>query len=88
MKVRIRKKFLFELSKIPTGIRKEIEQFIFDEFPANPSLKYWKNIQFLKQNSKLYKIPFDEYRIALKLDNDAFVFERIRHRNDIYRINS
>ncbi|MBU2514352.1 hypothetical protein KJ966_23695 [bacterium] len=88
MKVKIRKKFLLELSKLSIGIRKDIEQFVFEEFPANPSLKYWKNVRSLKQNSNLVKILFDEYRIALKLENDAFIFERIRHRDDIYRINS
>lgn len=88
MKIRIRKKFLFELSKIPADIRAEIEHFVFETFPANPSLKYWKNISALRQNSNLFKIPFYDYRIALRKDGQAFIFERIRHRHEIYRIQS
>lgn len=88
MKVTFRKKFLFELAKLPVENRKQVEEFIFEKFPSNPSLKYWQNFQSLKQNQSIYKIPFDAYRIVLNIEDDAFVFERIRHRNDIYRLNS
>ena len=86
MKIKHRKKFLFELAKISSFDRKEIERFVFDEFPANPSLKYWSQITPLKSADNCYRIPFNEYRIALKLVGNTVIFERIRHRNDIYRL--
>ena len=86
MKVRYRKKFLFELAKIPASKRKEIEGFVFEDFPANPSFKHWQNIMPLKYDNRFLKIPFHEYRIGLQLDGDELLFERIRHRDDIYKI--
>ncbi len=88
MKITFRKKFLFELAKLPAENRKQVEKFVFEEFPSNPSLKYWQNFQTLKQNHSIYKIPFDAYRIVLNIEEETFVFERIRHRNDIYRLNT
>ena len=86
MKVKFRKKFLFELAKIPQPIRKEIEKFIFEQFPANPSIKHWQHIISLKHDESLFKIPFHDYRIGLKRTEQELIFERVRHRNDIYRI--
>ena len=88
MNVKFKKKFLFELAKVPHSIRKEIEKFVFEQFPANPSPSRWQNILPLKQDPSLFKIPFNEFRIGLKRTDRDLVFERIRHRNDIYRIQS
>ncbi len=86
MNIKFKKKFLFELAKIPQAARKEIEAFVFEKFPANPSLSNWQNIHPLKQDPSLFKIPFNEFRIGFRRTDRDLVFERIRHRNDIYRI--
>ncbi len=86
MKIEIRKKFLIELSKIQPEVRSEIEDFIFEEFPANPSIKVWDNIAALKGNDSCKKIPFGDYRIGIKVKDNSVIFERIRHYHDIYRI--
>lgn len=86
MKVKFREKFLLELAKIPSASRKEIEEFVFEKFPANPSLQQWQHVTPLKQDPALFKIPFNEYRLGLKRTDREVIFERIRHRNDIYRI--
>lgn len=86
MSVMYRRKFLFELAKIPREVREEIEQFVFEAFPANPSPDYWQNIVSLRQDTSQFKIPFYEYRIGLKRSPSGLIFERIRHKNDIYRI--
>lgn len=86
MKIKHRKKFLFELARIPSFYRKQIERFVFEDFPANPSLKYWDNIQPMRSDGSYYKIPFDQYRIAIKLEGGILIFERIRHQDDIYRL--
>lgn len=88
MTIKFKKKFLFELAKVPQHIRKEIEEFVFEQFPANPSPSRWQNIVPLKQDASLYKILFNEFRIGLRRTDRNLVFERIRHRNDIYRIQS
>lgn len=88
MKIKYRKKFLFELAKIPSPERKEIERFVFEEFPANPSPAYWKNFISLKQDSSQFKIPFHEYRMGLKRTDQNLIFERIRHKNELYRLQS
>ena len=86
MKLKYRKKFLFELAKIPHSKRKEIEEFVFEEFPANPSPTVWENIIPLRQDPSMFKVLFNEYRIGLRRTDRDLIFERIRHRNDIYRI--
>jgi mRNA-degrading endonuclease RelE of RelBE toxin-antitoxin system len=88
MKIKFRKKFLIELSKVPNASRREIEEFVFEKFPANPSLQHWRNIISLKHDPSLFKIPFNEYRLGLKRTERELIFERIRHRNDIYRIHT
>jgi len=88
MKIEIRKKFLIELSKIQPEDRAEIEDFIFEEFPANPSIKAWDNIVSLKGDDSCKKIPFGDYRIGIRIKDNTVIFERIRHCHDIYRIQS
>ncbi len=86
MKIGFRKKFLEELSKISSGTRQEIEDFVFEKLPANPTLKDWDNIEPLKGDLTFKKAFFGEYRIGIRIVGNVVIFERVRHRNDIYRI--
>ena len=85
MKIEYRKKFLKELSRIPTKIRLKIEHFVFEELPKSDTIFESGIIEQLKGYSSYYKIRFGSYRVGLKVENDIVIFERVLHRKDIYR---
>lgn len=85
MKIEYRKRFLKELSKIPSEKRKRIEKFVFEELPKINSISDTGIIEQMKGYRSYYKVRFGSYRIGLKFDNDTVVLERALHRKDIYR---
>ncbi|MBI5417564.1 plasmid stabilization system [Candidatus Poribacteria bacterium] len=54
MKVEYRKKFLKELSKIPSNIRQKIEHFVFDEFPKMSSVSESGMVEQMKGYPSFY----------------------------------
>ena len=54
MKVEYRKRFLKELAKIPSPTRKEIEAFIYEEFPKYNTIFDFKKIEQLKNYPGLF----------------------------------
>lgn len=85
MKIEYRKRFLKELSKIPSAIRLKIENFVFEELPKTKSILDVGTIEKMKGYSSYYKIRFGSYRIGLKIEKDKVILERVLHRRDIYR---
>ena len=85
MKIRYRKSFLKELSKIPSGTRSKIENFIFNELPNANSLFEIGTIEQMKGYPLYYKVRFGSYRIGLKMEDDTVILEKTLHRKDIYR---
>jgi len=85
MKVDYRKSFLRELSKIPSGARSRMENFVFEELPKANSIFEVGNIEQMKGYRSYYKVRFGSYRIGLKMENDMVILERVLHRKDIYR---
>lgn len=85
MKVEYRKKFLKDLSKIPSQVRKEIEKFVFDNFSQMNSIFESGKVEKMKGYPTFYKIRFGPYRIGIRLENDTVIFERALHRKEIYR---
>jgi len=85
MKVEYRKRFLKELSKIPSDIRMKIEKFVFEDLPSADSIHEVGVIEQMKGYRSYYKVRFGSYRIGLKVENEKAVFERALHRRDIYR---
>jgi len=85
LKTVYRKKFLKELSRIPSKTRIKIEQAVFSEIPKLEKIGSAKNIEKLKGYSSYYKIRFGDYRVGLKLENDEIVFETVLHRKEIYK---
>jgi mRNA interferase RelE/StbE len=85
VKVQYRKRFLKELAEVPAAQRREIEQFVFDEFIALQSISESGKIERMKGYPGFYKIRFGEYRVGLKLEGDTVILERVLHRKDIYR---
>ncbi len=85
MTVEYRKRFLKELARIPSSIRKEIETFVFEEFVKYDTIFESKKVEQLKNYPGFYKIRFGDYRLGIKKDGDTIIFERALHRKDIYR---
>jgi mRNA interferase RelE/StbE len=85
LKVKYRKKFLKELSSIPSSIRKKIEKYVFDTIPKSNSIHEMGKIEKLKGYTGYYKIRFGDYRVGLKVEEDLVIFERVLHRKDIYK---
>ena len=85
MKVEYRKRFLKELSKIPSETRLKIEKFVFEDLPKADSIYEIGFIEQMKGYPSYYKVRFGSYRIGLKIEKGTAVFERALHRKDIYR---
>jgi mRNA interferase RelE/StbE len=85
LKVKYRKPFLTELARIPSGPRRAIEVFAFEEAPKIDSVGASGKIQRMKGYQSSYKVRFGSYRIGLTIEEDTLVFERALHRKDIYR---
>ena len=85
MKTDYRKRFLKELSKIPTEIRSSIESFVFKKLPKANSIFELGSVEKMKGYPSYYKIRFGSYRIGLRIKNDKVILERVLHRKDIYR---
>jgi len=85
MKIYYRKRFLKDLSKIPSKTRMRMESFVFVEIPKANSLVELRKVEHLKDYPSYHKIRFGTYRIGLKLENETVVLERALHRKDIYR---
>jgi mRNA interferase RelE/StbE len=62
-----------------------MEAFAFEEAPQLASVAESGKIEQLKGYRGYYRVRFGDYRIGLRLEEDALVFERALHRKDIYR---
>ena len=78
------KKFLKDLSRIPSPFRKKIEDFVFNELPL---LKFneIESVEKMTGYSRYYKIRFGDYRMGLYFEKDTLSLERVLHRKEIYR---
>ena len=85
MKIKYRKKFLKELSKIPSGIRIKMEVFVFEELPKAQSIYKIGTIEQMRGYPFYYKVRFGSYRIGMKMEKDFITLEKALHRKDIYR---
>jgi mRNA interferase RelE/StbE len=73
------------LARIPSGPRKAIEAFVFNEIPKLNSLGASGKIESMKGYRSCYKARFGSYRIGMSLKAGTLTIERALHRKDIYR---
>ena len=85
MKISYRKKFLKELSKIPSPTRLRMETFVFEELPSANSIFEIGTVEQMKGYPTYFKVRFGPYRIGFKMENDTVILERALHRKDIYK---
>ena len=85
MRVKYHKRFLKELSKIPSKNRTKIEDFAFNEIPQSESIYQIGRLEKMKGYSSYYKVRFGVYRVGIRIEGDTVIFERVLHRKDLYR---
>jgi len=64
MKIDYRKSFLKELSKIPSGTRSRMENFVFEELPKANSIFSIGIVEQMKGYRSYYKVRFRMARIT------------------------
>ena len=85
MEVEIKKKFLKELSKIPSDYSDTIEEFIFDKLPTYDNLSEIGKVEKMTGYKNYFKIRFGDYRVGIKKENDIIIVEIVKHRKEIYK---
>ena len=85
MEIKIQKKFLKELAKIPKKERQKIEDFVFEESAAMNSLEEAGIFEKMKGYRYYYKARFGSYRVGVRYEDNILIFERVLHRKEIYR---
>lgn len=85
MIVKYRKRFLKELSKLPSKIRTQIEQFVFEDLPKLCRISELGSIEKMQGYDGFYKARFGQYRVGMYLKDNILILERVLHRKDIYR---
>lgn len=85
MIIKVNKKFLKDLAKIPANERQKIETFVFEESEKIKSLESAGIFEKLKGYQTYYRIRFGNYRVGVSYEDDTLTFERVLHRKEIYR---
>ena len=85
MIIEYRKRFLKDLSRIPSKTRNHIEQLAFEELPSLENHTSSKKIEKLKGYPNYFKIRIGSYRLGLKFERNRLILERVLHRKEIYR---
>jgi len=81
------KKFLKQLSKIPSNLRSRIEEFVFKELPLTSSISESGKLEKITGYKNFYKVRFGDYRLRIELKNKdgGFVIRTVMHRKEIYK---
>jgi mRNA interferase RelE/StbE len=85
MEVEIKKKFLKELSKLPTEYADTIEEFVFDKLQTYNNLSEIGKVEKMTGYKNYFKIRFGDYRVGIKKENDIIIIETVKHRREIYK---
>jgi len=85
MEVKIKKKFLKELSKLPNEYANTIEEFIFDKLPTYDNLSKIGKVEKMTGYKNYFKIRFGDYRVGIKKENQTIMVEIVKHRKEIYK---
>jgi mRNA interferase RelE/StbE len=83
--VKVNKKFLKDLSGIPTRDRQKIEQFVFKQSKKISSVEEGGVFEKLKGYQTYYRIRFGNYRVGVSYQDAVLTFQRGLHRKEIYR---
>ena len=84
MEVRYTKRFLKDLSKLPSKARGVIEKLVFEDLTQTESLQEVPQVKKLSMGN-YYRIRVGVYRIGLEKHGNYIVLKRVLSRKDIYR---
>ncbi len=86
-KVEYTKKFLKELSSLPSNVQKRVEAIVFHELLSENifNLGY---LEKMKGYPDKYKIRVGDYRIGITINSTtkSIICQRVAHRREIYRV--
>ena len=85
MEVEYSKKFLKDLTLLPSGRKAQIEAFAFEELPKMNSISEIGKAEKMHGYDGCYKIRFGDYRIGLFHDGKKVELKRVLNRKEIYR---
>lgn len=85
MEVEYRKKFLKELSKLPSTTADDIEEFVFDTLPKYQNLEEIGKIEKMTGYKNYFKIRFGDYRVGIQRIDQSIIIETVKHRKKIYQ---
>jgi len=83
--IKVNKKFLKDLSRIPANDRQKIEVFVFKGSEKISSIESTGQFEKLKGYQTYYRIRFGNYRVGVSYENEVLTFEQVLHRKEIYR---
>ena len=85
VEVLYQKKFLKDLSNIPSRYRSEIEHFVFDVLPHTNSLAELNKFEKMTGYENYCKARFGHYRLGVFFKDNRLELQRVLHRKEIYR---
>jgi mRNA interferase RelE/StbE len=74
--VKVNKKFLKDLSGIPTRDRQKIEQFVFKQSKKISSVEEGGVFEKLKGYQTYYRIRFGNYRVGVSYQDDVLTLAK------------
>jgi len=78
---------LSNLAKLPLPYRHQIEELVFEKIPQLDSIFATANIKKMKGYHNYYRIRAGDYRIGREVKKAKHViFDRVKSRNDIYKL--
>ncbi|NKQ38546.1 MAG: type II toxin-antitoxin system mRNA interferase toxin, RelE/StbE family [Methanosarcinales archaeon] len=82
-----KKKFLKDLTNLPSVYRERIETLVFDEIPELDNIFNIQDLKKIKGYEDYYRIRISNYRIGYKTEaENIIIFYRVKSRNDIYKV--
>jgi len=86
VEVEYHKKFLKDLSVLPTAAREEIEHFVFELLPSLKNLAESNKFEKMAGYPNCFKARFGNYRIGAYYTNNTLQLKRVLNRKEIYRV--
>lgn len=85
MDIKVNRRFLKDLIKVPVNERVKIEKIVFEESAVWESIESAGIFEKLKGYKSFYKARFGNYRIGVSYSDDTLIFQRVLHRKEIYK---
>jgi mRNA interferase RelE/StbE len=85
MRIKIKKKAIKDIQKIPEVYNENIISFIFSDLKELRSLGQIPDVVKLKGFDDYYRVRIGPYRIGFKYEDNQMIIYRIMDRKDLYK---